>query len=93
MECQRRNSEKKFRKECIEQFEGGFSCEVLPALANAGESRGVLARNGYRKYSTYCPMRDTSRDRYVFSSLHICRKYVTCLLGKDKENVFPLGIV
>ena len=88
MKSLRRNSEEKFRTE----FRGEYSCEVLPALDNADESRGVLAKNGYRKYSTYCTVRETSCDRYVFSSLHIRREYATFLLGKDEENVFPVRI-
>ena len=47
-----------------------MSYEVLPALDNAEESRGVLARNGYGKYSEiqyvlYSP-RNVARQVRIF---------------------------
>ena len=49
-------------------------------------ARKLLVRNGYRKYSTYCTVRKTVRDRYVFFSLYIRREYETVTLCNDLLN-------
>ena len=70
-----------------------MNCEVLPALVNADESKGLLVENGYRKCSTYCKSAWLCDTDTYFLVCIVVGKIQWFKLWKDEETVFLLGNV